>query len=268
MQFKIVFHVKHPGQLMPLSYQYELSSWLYRLIGSANSDFGEFLHSRGYVSGKKRFKLFTFSQLHVPTYEILGDRMKVLSREVSFVVSFLVERAAQELILGLFHHQSLRLGDKISQIDLAVQSVYSLPAPDLAADRVRLRATSPILVSEPEERGDGRLTHNYLHPHDEAYAHFFFQNLLDKYDSARRHQLVEAVDTTQPMQLDILTPEPKRRGIRIKAFTPQETKIIGYVYDFELQAPRELLRVGMLAGFGGENALGFGGTKILNQVIP
>jgi len=263
MQFNITFHVKQPGPLLPLSYQYELSSWLYRLIGSSNSEFGEFLHSKGYVSGKKRFKLFTFSNLQVPKYDILDDRMKIYSDEIYFQVSFLVERAAQELVIGLFHNQELRLGDKISQVDLKVQSVQAVPPITLTTETVKLRATSPILVSEPVER-NGRLWHNYLHPADDKYEHFFFKNLMDKYDSARRYQLVESTDIRSPLQLQVLTAEPKMRGIRIKAFTPQETKIIGYLYDFEVTAPRELLRVGMLGGWGGENALGFGATTIMN----
>ncbi len=65
MRLKIHFRVVKPGQWLPLSYQYELSAWIYRIIGSADSDFAEFLHSKGYGRGKKRFKLFTFSNLHM-----------------------------------------------------------------------------------------------------------------------------------------------------------------------------------------------------------
>lgn len=261
MQFKITFHVDTPGQLLPLSYQYELSSWIYRLIGDSDSAFADFLHKQGYVEGSKRFKLFTFSNLYVPKFEIQGDRMKVLSGEVSFVASFLVTQAAQDMIMGLFNNQRLRLGDKISQLDLSVKSADMLRLPSLHGDRFHFRTTSPILVSRPEARPNGKLIHDYLHPADEAYSEYFFRNLLDKYQSARNHDLVGAVDINAPMAFRLLSEKPKRRGIRIKAFTPGETKVIGYNYDFELQAPAELARLGLLAGFGGENALGFGAVR-------
>lgn len=263
MQFKITFRLKQPGQLLPLSYQYELSSWIYKLIGSSNSEFGNFLHTQGYTSGNKRFKLFTFSNLDVPKYDIFDDRMKIHSSEVSFVVSFLVQQAAQDMIIGLFQHQELKLGDRISQVDLAVRQVETLPPIQIRASTVKLRALSPILVSEPELREDGKLNHNYLHPSDEKYEQYFFKNLRDKYASALKHQLVGPWPEDHPTTFRLLTPKPKKRGIRIKAHTPAETKVIAYQYDFELTAPREAIRMGMLAGFGGENALGFGATRLL-----
>lgn len=264
MQFKITFQVLKPGQLLPLSYQYELSSWIYRLIGRSNSKFAYFLHRKGYVAGNKRFKLFTFSNLYVPPrYEILGDRMKIHSREISFVVSFLVDQAAQELILGLFLEQELKLGDRISQVDLRVQQIQTLRPPEWQGECLRLKATSPILVSRPVERTDGKLWHDYLHPTDEAYEHYFFQNLHDKHETAVQHGLTDPIDLKAPRSFRLLSENSKRRGIRIKAFTPAETKVIGYLYNFELQAPPNLIRTGLLAGFGGENALGFGATRLL-----
>lgn len=266
MQFKVIFQVKRPGQLLPLSYQYELSAWIYKLISSSNSAFGEFLHRQGYVSGTKRFKLFTFSNLYVPPkYEIIGDRMKIYSEEISLVVSFLVEQTAKDMIIGLFQHQELKLGDRISQIDLTVRGVQALPPPEIENSTVWLRATSPILVSEPQMGQDGKLRHNYLHPSDDQYERYFFQNLRDKYATARKHQLTAPWPEAPTLSFRLLSERPKKRGIRIKAFTPAETKIIGYLYDFELTAPPEAIRLGMLAGFGGENALGFGAVRILHQ---
>ncbi|MEM6632617.1 MAG: CRISPR-associated endoribonuclease Cas6, partial [Bacteroidota bacterium] len=102
MQFRITLRLKQPGQLLPLSYQYELSAWIYHLLEQANSDFAKFLHEEGYLAGKKRFKLFVFSNLHIPHggYTILDDRMKIHAREISFVISFLVPQAAQDLLMG------------------------------------------------------------------------------------------------------------------------------------------------------------------------
>lgn len=266
MQFQITFRVVQPGQLLPLSYQYELSAWIYGLISSTNSAFGEFLHTRGYASKNKRFKFFTFSNLNVPPrFEIQGDRMKINSSKISFVVSFLVEQAAQDMILGLFQQQTLKLGDRISQVELAVVQVQALPPSPISSSRVSLRATSPILVSEPELREDGKLHHHYLHPADEKYQYYFFKNLLDKYQAALQYELINPIAMDLDLTFRLLTEEPKKRGIRIKAFTHAETKIIGYLYDFEIKAPVELIRFGMLAGFGGENALGFGATRFLGN---
>lgn len=264
MQFKITFELQQQGQLLPLSYQYELSSWIYRLISSADTSFGEFLHSKGYISGNKRFKLFTFSNLYVPPkFEILGDRMKIHSTSISFVVSFLVEQAARDLILGVFQNQSLRLGDKISQVDLKVIQVYNLPPVQIDHTTACLRTTSPLLVSEPEIRPNGRLWHNYLDPLQEKYGFYFFKNLKEKYQTALAHQLIEPGIEDTEWQFKMLSSKPRKRLIKIKAFTPAETKVVGYNFDFKLTAPASIIRLGILAGFGGENALGFGATRLL-----
>lgn len=265
MQFKITFQVLYPGQMLPLSYQYELSAWIYKLIGSSNSKFGDFLHNKGYVSGKKRFKLFTFSNLFVPPpYEIQGDRMKIFSHDISFVISFFVEQAAREMILALFTEQELQLGDRISQVCLKVQKVNELQPLNIIGSKARLRTTSPVLVSQPVETQNGRLSHDYLHPQQPEYAFFFLKNLHDKYKAAQQQGWLPPVAEGPKPQFRVLSKQPKKRGILIKAHTPAETKLIAYNYEFELIAPSNMIRLGILAGFGGENAVGFGASRLLN----
>ncbi|MEZ4777043.1 MAG: CRISPR-associated endoribonuclease Cas6 [Bacteroidia bacterium] len=266
MQLKITLKVMYPGQLLPLSYQYELSAWIYKLISSADTDFGAFLHAEGYSQGNKRFKLFTFSNLWIPPrYEILDDRIKIFSEEISFVVSFLVPRAAEEMISGLFKEQRFALGDRISRVDLQVSAVSIISAETFTDKAVSFRTTSPLLVIKPEIRKDGKLWQKYLSPQDEDYAKYFFSNLLEKHEIAHHHGLVEPIPANPELKFRLLSAKPKKNGIRIKAHTPEETKVIGYIFDFEVIAPAELLRVGMLAGFGGENALGFGAVKVIGR---
>ena len=263
MQFRITFRLKHPGQLLPFSYQYELSAWIYKLLATSNSEFAQFLHSQGYVSGNKRFKFFVFSNLHIPKFEPLDDRMKILSGQISFVVSFLVPQTGQEVILGLFKEQVLRLGDKISQVDLMVESVQMLPAVQLDGSPIRFQTTSPLVVSKPEVGKNGKLQAQYLSPLDKEYERYFWDNLKDKYFAASAHKLVSAKGFMGEYTFNCLSSSPKSRLLRIKAHTPAETRVKGFMYEFEVSAPPELLRLGLLAGFGTENALGFGAVKVV-----
>lgn len=263
MQFQITFHVSTPGQLLPLSYQYELSSWIYALIGKSNQEFASFLHSEGYGKGVKRFKLFTFSHLNIPRpFEILDDRIKILSREISLVASFLVPQAADQVITGLFQEQRLTLGDRISQVELEVQEVRVLPLPDWGGNTIHLQTTSPLMVSKPEVLSNGKLRHQYLSPLNEVFEQYFEINLKEKHRVAVSYGLAEPVEEELPITFHCLSEKPKKRLIRIRAHTPSETKVAGYLCRFKLSAPRELIRVGMLAGFGGENALGFGAVQM------
>ena len=261
MQFKITFTVLQPGQMLPLSYQYELSSWIYQVMGKANSEFSQFLHSQGYLSGNKKFKFFTFSHLYVPKYQRLDDRMQIQCKEISFVVSLLVPQAAEQLIMGLFREEHTRLGDAITQVDLQVQRIEILPPVVLESSPIQLRTTSPLMVAKAYMHSHGKLRHEYLAPTHPAYAEYMFNNLLVKHQTAVAHQLAAPIPSKPRLEFRLLSEKPRPALIRIKAHSPAETKIKGYRFGFELMAPPELIRVGMLAGFGGENALGFGATR-------
>ena len=262
MKFKITFKVKQQGQLLPMSYQYELSSWIYKMIYKGDSEFANFLHSKGYEMGKRQFKLFTFSRLYIPKYERFDDRMKIICDEFFFTISFFVPKAAQNLILGLFDNEDLRLGDRITQIELKVQSVQTL---DFAihSNEVQLRTTSPIVVSKPEVNKHGKPRKKYLKPDEPDFETYFIKNLIAKYKTAKTYNLIESIDLENTIQFRLLSDRPKMQGVRIKVHTPAETKVIGYAFDFWLKAPKELIRLGMLSGFGNENAMGFGATKFI-----
>ncbi|MDX2305283.1 MAG: CRISPR-associated endoribonuclease Cas6 [Microscillaceae bacterium] len=262
MIFKIIFRVLEKSSILPLSYQYELSSWIYRLIQQGDSDFSQFLHQKGYVMGNKHFKLFTFSNVYVSRYKILDDRMKILSDEISFFISFYVDKAAESMVMSLFSHQDLRLGDEISQVRLRVTEIQciAVQVPDGA---LRFKTLSPIVVSKPSERVNGRLIAEYLSPRDSDFERIFVQNLQDKYESAVRAGLASPLQQPETtIRFKLLSENPKPRLIRIKAHTPEETKIKGYMFDFELDAPKELIRCGLLAGFGEKGSQGFGCARI------
>lgn len=271
MQIKVTFRVLYPGQLLPMSYQYELSSFLYRQMQKTDADFARFLHHHGYGEGRKKFKLFTFSNLHFPPpFKILDDRIRILSEEISFVCSFLVPQAATDMVLGLFQEQTFRLGDTLSQVDLQTQVIQALPLPGFLSEgnpdtrqTVHFKATAPIMVSRPEMRAGGKLYHQYLAPDDADYAHYLFQNLEEKYLAAAAHRWVQPLRETPAPHFENLSAAPKRRLIRIRAHSPGETRVAGYLFEGRLTVPREWLRVALLAGLGGENALGFGAIRVL-----
>jgi len=269
MKFKITFQLLNPGQLLPLSYQYELSSWIYKLINSGNPDFATFLHDKGYVSLQKNFKFFCFSQLFFPKngFKIQADRMQVLANEISLELSFLVDEAAQYLIIGIFENQKLALGDRISQVDLFVKSIELLPLELPTAPALAFRCHSPMVVSAPVNAASGKLQHKYLSPLDEEFETYFEQNLVQKYIAAVQHNLldVNANIAKSELKFKLLSDSKNVRSklVTIKAHTPAETKIKGFIFDFELTAPPELQKLAYLVGLGTENAMGFGSLKLL-----
>lgn len=266
MVFKITFKVLRQGAVLPYSYQYELSAWIYKMISSSNSQLATFLHSKGYGQGFKNFKLFTFSNLYIPQFKTTPEGLKILSPTIDFTISFLVDEVAASVVQPLFEQQTFTLGNKQSQVPLRVDSILTQPL-HITSNTIRFRTTSPMVVSNFEVIDDqGKTQAKYLHPHNERYEALFFKTLLDKHQSAVHHQFIAPATAplaAKPMQLRVLGQKVRSKLIEIKAGTAAATKVRGYLFDFEVTAPNELLKVGLLAGFGAQSSMGFGTCKIL-----
>jgi len=101
---------------------------------------------------------------------------------------------------------------------------------------------------------------DYLFPDGEKYQRIFIQNLIHKYESFYRKSIKLSEDNK--ISLKILS-RPKSRLVTVKANTPQENKIKGYLFDFTIKSPVELIKIGYYGGFGEKNSLGFGCVKII-----
>jgi CRISPR-associated endoribonuclease Cas6 len=266
MRFKLTLRRTSAAYRLPLNYQYELSAWIYKVLEKASPEFSTFLHRQGYMYENKQFKLFTYSSLEVPRYDIdrTAERLIIRSSEVYLQVSFCLEEAATTFITGLFLNQQLCLGDKLSRVDFTVSRVEAMPEPTFN-QQMQFRTISPLCLSTMEER-NGRLMPQYLSPDDARFEKLLFDNLLHKFMAAPKLAMAAAggqgsLPEEPVMRLRMLSGY-KARLITIKKGTPQETKVKGYLCDFELQAPLTLIEFGYQAGFGEKNSMGFGCVEV------
>jgi CRISPR-associated endoribonuclease Cas6 len=260
MRFKLTLTLSNPKKrTLPLNYQYELSSWIYHVLNSGSPEFATWLHGHGYCDDRKQFRMFTFSNLDIPQRRIQGDRLEILSREISMIVSMLPDEMNRHFITGLFQDQSFILGDRLTQVPLQVISIEGLAEP-VFSGRMSFTALSPLLISfkYPDDRYA-----RYFAPNHPDYPALFFRNLNQKHMAFFG---AESHFDEKEGGLEILS-EPRKKGTLIKAGTPMESKIIGYRYDFRLAAPKELLRFGYYTGFGEKNSMGFGCGEVKNNIL-
>ena len=126
MRFKLGLHLIGLQRILPINYQYELSSWIYQNIHYGNPEFSEWLHNHGYTHGSKQFRLFPFSNLSIEKYKISGDRIEIVGESCFLDLSFYTEEAVEPFIMGIFKNQEFSLGDKISQVKFHVSSIEKL----------------------------------------------------------------------------------------------------------------------------------------------
>lgn len=124
MRFNITLSTTGNAVVLPVNYQYPLAAAIYRIINTADADYGQFLHEAGYgnTSTLKKFKLFTFSDLRVP-FQIRSDRLYLADSTIQLTVCFHISDAAENFIKGLFMNRQLEIADNKSKASFIVQQV-------------------------------------------------------------------------------------------------------------------------------------------------
>lgn len=250
MRFKLIlsFDFKPFGNILPVNYQYELSGWIYHTIANGDAEYSEWLHKNGYTNDKKQFRMFTFSHLQIAKLRMDGDRLVLLSDQATLYLSFLPERATEEFIKGIFASQSFVLGDRHSQVQCSVQSI-ELVAPPKFEPVMTFQTLSPMVISGRLENGNV----TYLSPEEPNTAQTLSDTLLAKYLA----YYGKPFDETFEQEFKLLSPV-KRKKITIKAGTPQQTYIVGYMGRFSMSLPEELMRFMYETGVGEKGSMGFG----------
>ncbi|MCU0390385.1 MAG: CRISPR-associated endoribonuclease Cas6 [Thermoflexibacter sp.] len=259
MIFKVNIERTTDQRVLPINYQYELSSKIYKILQNADSQYSQFLHEKGYQSNRKSFKLFAFSNLTFqPPFRIDKDRIELFGKEMSFQIAFYVDKTAENFIMGLFKDQQFKLGDKLSQVSLAVKQITAIPLPEIQ-ERVILRPLSPVVIGKKNEKKND----DYLPPYHPEFGELLINNLIDKYQATG--QSIPLSWQNAPINFKLLDHSKLRsKLVTIKANTPAQTKVKGFEnFTFELIAPKELTEIALLAGVGKENAMGFGYCEVV-----
>ena len=131
MRFKLHLKPVREGQKLLFNYQYPLQAWLYKLIHQADAEYAHFLHNQGYAvpNSRKTFKHFTFSSLQITNARPIkqGDTyIHLRSDTVGLVVSFFIDRAAEDFIIGLFQNQELSLYNREHRADFIIEKVETM----------------------------------------------------------------------------------------------------------------------------------------------
>lgn len=258
MRFKLKLKVlsDYYGNAIPLNYQYELSAAIYKIISKSSLEYSTWLHENGFiVDERKRFKLFTFSRLIVPNFGIdkVKQRLILKCDTVDWYISFLPEKSTQKFIQGVFKEQTFSIGDRVSSVQFAVQEVQIMPGLEFS-DEMTFETLSPLCISQ---RNDDNRT-DYLPPTAPNYSLGILTGLMARYKAYHGH------DFEGELYCDFtLLNEPKPMLVKIKADTPQQTFVKGYMCRFKLRLPAELMEIAYEAGVGEKTSTGFGMIKAI-----
>lgn len=274
MRFKLHLKPIRDKQKLLFNYQYPLQAWLYKLIFQADESYASFLHNQGYTvpDSHKTFKHFTFSSLQISKSNPIrkGDKYIQLGIEnITLVISFYIDKAAEGFIIGLFQNQTMSLYNQELQANFMVERVETLENPfDLISKEgvitKSFKTISPMVVARKEGSLD-----KYLSPKDEGFTEFFALNLIDRFRTLQDTSglQMDAAFAKNIVKFNLLSDSEriKMRGFTVKeGKLDRQTKVIGYYnFSFAVTAPAQLLEIGYLGGFGKESSMGCGSVDVI-----
>jgi CRISPR-associated endoribonuclease Cas6 len=251
MRFQLTLQVPNKQfRTIPLNYQYELSSLIYKTIAKGSQEYAEWLHQNGFQLGEKQFRMFTFSNLIIPKkkIDIQKETIEIESETITLELAFLPERSTEEFIKGVFSDRTFSIGNKQTIAEFAVQSIELQPQPNFSQPMFG-RMESPLCITKILENR----TTKYIMPDEEEASELLKNNLLRKYEAFYGKPFAEDLFFVWEATGSI-----KSKLIKIKTGTPQQTKVRGAICTFRLFTHPELLKIAYNAGLGEKNSMGFG----------
>ena len=145
------------------------------------------------------------------------------------------------------------IGDRHTQVELQVDDIIKTDM-DSYPETLSYLSLSPIVFVHVRPNR----SIEYIGPDSPEYQDILLDTILEKYEYFYRKEFPHNLQ----FGFELITP-PKRKGIFIKRFTPDETKIIGYMYKFRLTLHPTLHRLIYNTGLGEKINLGFGCVEVL-----
>ena len=257
MKFKITLKMNRAhGDLLPFNYQYEQSAVIYRVLAQANRQYASWLHENGYqLNGSKRFKLFCYSPFIFEKVRPLPKEgcLNIIGERATWYISFIPEKSTMEFIQGIFAHQSFTIGNRKYQVAFDVVGVEAMPMPPLS-EVMTFQALSPICVKL--HKNDKT---QFLSPDDPMFFEGILKGLKARYESIYEKPFDM---NDKEFSFELTDNKVKSKLITIKANTPYESRVRGYLCFFRMKAPLELMKIACEGGIGEQCSQGFGFIKM------
>lgn len=233
----------HDRVVLPTNYNCLIQAAIYRNI---SWDLAKFLHDRGFLFGKRRFKMFTFSRLE-GRCRLDGDKKHfIFEGDLNLYVSSPIERFIEDLATNIVKRGSIVLGDQV----LKVVGLAFTAKPSMKKEQLRIRMLSPLTVYSTLMTPDGRKKTYYFSPYEKEFSSLVNSNVKKK------HFLLSGKNMKSNMKI-----EPLRVKEVVTLY--KGTVIRGWMGHFLLSGPKALKITGYEAGLGAKNSQGFGMFEVV-----
>jgi len=228
---------------LPFSYNRILQALVLKWINDKN--YAGFIHEKGYSLQKRKYKLFTFSNLFGDfTIDYNKKVFKFLEKAYLLVSShddLFIEYVGNTLLKEKF------FDIKSQKVEILNVELKKFPN----VNKIRVITKSPITVYSTKII-DGKKWVNYYTPYDQEFYDLIVDNLIRKFKAYYGQY------PNEKLEIKHIGKKAKERIIIYK-----NTVIKGWLSLFELEGDRKLLELAFDSGLGSKNSIGFGCIDIL-----
>lgn len=240
MQIRVSF-ISHKDIVLPIHYNSIVQAFIYSNI---DKNLSHFLHDKGFITNGRTFKMFSFSRI-IGKCKIQEDKIN-FGTKIQILISSPLDDFCKSIANNMLQSNNLFIGQnniKTEQIEINNQYVTE--------DRIVVNTLSPIVVYSTLFKPDNSKYTCYFMPREPEFDRLIKDNLIRKYN-ALNNQTIET-------DIEVIPLGPVKQNL-----TYYKTTIIkGVSGKFLIKGERDLLQIGVDAGFGSKNSQGFGCVKIV-----
>lgn len=240
MQIRISF-ISDKDIVLPIHYNGIVQAFIYSNI---DKNLAHFLHDRGFMTNGRTFKMFTFSRI-IGRFKIQEDKMN-FGTKIKILISSPLDDFCKSIANNMLQSNNLFIGQnsiKTEQIEINNQYVTE--------DRIVVNTLSPIVVYSTFLKPDNSKYTCYFMPREPDFNRLIKDNLKRKYN-ALTNETIES-------DIEVIPLGPVKQNL----IYYKKTVIKGASGKFIIKGVKDLLQVGVDAGFGSKNSQGFGCVKII-----
>jgi len=229
---------------LTIHYKHHVQSMLYRNI---SEELSRFLHDYGFQVGKRRFKLFTFSDL-IGKFRILRDTKEIkFAGPVYLYISSPLQRFVNELGTTILKRGYVY----IDKTPFMVRGMEILKQPEIKNEH-KIKTLSPITIYSTLYTPDGGRKTYYYSPYEREFSTLASSNAIKKFFALKREKIDGYIEL-----------KPVR--VEEKILKYKGTIIKGWKGIFIIRGSPKLIEIVYQAGIGSKNSQGFGMFEVVNR---
>jgi len=258
VRYKIILEIDADkcGNILPISYQYELVSSIDNLLMADQKLYSDWLAENGFqLKSFEYARPYCISNFYIPKIFVDGDRLQIKVPRIQFWFSTLLVNGTDQFMADMLLQKEIIISDHKSGVCFRIADIQ-IVSPIIFHQTMDYQSLSPIV--EVGMRPNG--TVEYMHPQSLYFSRFLIDELIERWEMIYNRPY----QGDRRYTFELLAPE-KRKAQSIFVNTDQPKKIIGYMLKFRLTMAPELQEFAYDLGVGDNIDLGFGYLELLKK---